>query len=143
MKQIETEILIKAKPERVWDILANFEDHPKWNPFIRSITGKKEVGEKITVTLQPPNSSSMTIKPVILAFNPGNEFRWKGKLGIRGIFDGEHYFKLIEQGKVETKFIHGEKFKGIMVPLVGKTLNKTEEGFELMNRSLKEESEKD
>jgi hypothetical protein len=32
----------------------------------------------------------MTIRPVIMKFDPGKELRWKGKLGIGGLFDGEH-----------------------------------------------------
>jgi hypothetical protein len=36
----------------------------------------------------------MTFKPTILTLESNKEFRWKGKLGITGIFDGEHYFIL-------------------------------------------------
>ena len=45
MKRIETEILIEADPEKVWSILTDFENHPKWNPFIKAITGEKEIGK--------------------------------------------------------------------------------------------------
>ncbi len=43
MKQIETEILINAKPDKVWQVLTDFESHSKWNPFIKSISGEKKV----------------------------------------------------------------------------------------------------
>lgn len=142
MKQIETEILINEKPEKVWSILTDFENHPAWNPFIKSIKGKQSVGEILTVSIKPPGGNGMTFKPEVLVFEPNKEFRWKGKLGIKGIFDGEHYFKLIGQENGNTKFIHGEIFTGILVSLMGKTLDKTSEGFDLMNRSLKEECEK-
>jgi hypothetical protein len=42
-----------------------------------------------------------------------------------------------------TKFIHGEKFSGLLVPLVGKMLDKTQKGFQLMNESIKKECEKE
>ena len=80
----------------------------------------------------------MTFKPIVLKYKPDKEFRWKGKLGIRGIFDGEHYF-LLEEANGQTKFIHGEEFAGILVPLMQKTLEKTEKGFILMNEALKKE----
>ena len=38
-KEIKTEILINAAPEKVWSILTNFEKYPDWNPFIKSING--------------------------------------------------------------------------------------------------------
>jgi hypothetical protein len=91
--------------------------------------------------MQPPNGYGMTFNPIVLMFTDNKEFRWKGKLGIKGIFYGEHYFKLIDNGNEQTKFIHGEKFSGIWVPLLGKTPEKSKEGFELMNKSLKDECE--
>lgn len=142
MKQIETEIWIHASPEKVWAILTNFKNHPNWNPFIRSIHGDKKIGEKLTVSIQPPGGNSMTFKPIVTSIIENKEFRWKGKLGVQGIFDGEHYFQLIGQENNQTKLIHGEKFSGILVALMSKALDKTKEGFELMNKSLKIESKK-
>ena len=43
----------------------------------------------------------------------------------------------------DTKFTHGEKFRGILVYFAGRILDKTKGGFELMNESLKVECEKD
>ena len=141
MKQIETEILIEAAPEKVWEVLTDFEKHPDWNPFIKSIKGEKSVGKKLKVSIKPPDGAGMVFNPVVLKYEENKEFRWKGKLGIKGIFDGEHYFKLVENNG-NTKFVHGEKFSGILVALMGKTLDKTKEGFQLMNESLKRECEK-
>ena len=142
MKQIETEIVIASKPERVWEVLTDFENHSEWNPFIKSISGEKKVGEKLTVFLQPPEGNGMTFKPVILTYDKSREFRWRGKLGIKGIFDGEHYFKLIDNGNGTTRFVHGEKFSGILVGAFRTMLKKTKEGFEGMNESIKVECEK-
>jgi len=142
MKRIETEIIIDTDPERVWQVLTDFEKHPYWNPFIKSIKGEKTVGSKILVHLQPPGSNGMTFKPVILKFDTNKEFRWKGQLGIKGIFDGEHYFILEKVRENQTRFIHGEVFSGILASVMGKMLNKTQEGFYLMNEAIKKESEK-
>ena len=49
MKEIRTEIIINSKPEKVWDILTDFERHPEWNPFIKSISGNKKVGEHLAI----------------------------------------------------------------------------------------------
>ncbi len=125
MKQIETEIIINTATERVWDVLTNFDHHPNWNPFIQTIKGEKLVGKKITVSMKPPDGNEMTFKPVIIKYEPNKEFRWKGKLGIKGIFDGEHYFILEKINENQTTFIHGEKFSGILVSLMGGILNKT------------------
>ena len=142
MKNIQTEILINTDITKVWDILMNFDGYPKWNPFITSISGEPKLGARLTVSIKPPDGKGMTFKPTILTLESNKEFRWKGKLGITGIFDGEHYFILESLKKDQTKFIHGEKFSGILVPLVGKMLDKTQKGFQLMNESIKNECER-
>ncbi|MBD1398879.1 SRPBCC domain-containing protein [Pontibacter sp. JH31] len=142
MKHIQTEILIAAKPEKVWTVLTDFEKYATWNPFIKSIAGEKAVGKRLKTFIQPPDGSGMTFKPVVLNYDTNKEFRWKGKLGTSGIFDGEHYFRLVYMGENTTKFIHGEKFSGLLVPLMGGVLSKTEKGFQLMNEALKRECEK-
>jgi CubicO group peptidase (beta-lactamase class C family) len=129
MKKIQTEIIIDSDVSRVWKVLTDFENHAKWNPFIKSIKGEQKAGKSLVVNLKPPDGKGMTFKPVILKFEPNKEFRWKGKLGIKGIFEGEHYFVLEEHNNGKTKFIHGENFSGVLVPLMGKILNNTKKGF--------------
>jgi hypothetical protein len=143
MKNIQTEILILADTAKVWDVLMNFDSYPKWNPFITSISGERKLGNRLTVSINPPGGKGMTFKPNILTLEANKEFRWKGKLGINGIFDGEHYFILESVDKDITKFIHGEKFSGLLVPFVRKMLDKTQKGFQLMNESIKNECEKE
>jgi hypothetical protein len=120
----------------------NFDNYPKWNPFITSISGEPKLGSRLTVSINPPGGKGMTFKPNILTLEANKEFRWKGKLGINGIFDGEHYFILESVDKDITKFIHGEKFSGLLVPFVRKMLDKTQKGFQLMNESIKNECER-
>lgn len=141
MKEIKTEIVIKASIEKVWKTLTNFENYPKWNPFIKSLTGNLKVSEAITVRLQPPDGNSMTFKPKVLAFDENKEFRWLGKLFFKGLFDGEHYFQLKENPDGSTTLTHGEKFSGILVPLLAGMLDKTEAGFKMMNEALKMQAE--
>ena len=65
-KEIKTEILIYASPEKIWSIFTNFDNYPSWNPFIKSIKGEVKVGNKITARIEPPEASGMTFKPKIL-----------------------------------------------------------------------------
>lgn len=138
LKQIRTEILIKASPEMVWSALTDFSNYKTWNPFIKSIQGQVVVGQKITVILHPPEGSRMTFKPTVLALNRNKEFRWLGHLLFKGLFDGEHKFELIDNNDGATIFIQSETFKGILVPLFSKMLDiNTTNGFKLMNEKLK------
>jgi hypothetical protein len=143
-KEIKTEILIHATPERVWSILANFENYPNWNPFITTIKGDVKVGNKITARIEPPETKGMTFKPRILTLEKDKELKWLGHLLVAGLFDGEHKFELIDNGNGTTTFWQSEKFKGILVPLFKKQLDtNTKKGFEEMNRKLKELAEQE
>lgn len=141
-KEIKTQVLIKASPEKVWEVLTNFNKYTAWNPFIKSIKGNVNVGSKIIVRLEPPEAKGMTFKPKVLAFDSQKEFRWLGHLLFPGLFDGEHKFELIDNHDGTTTFIQSEKFKGILVLLFKKMLDiNTVNGFNLMNQKLKELSE--
>lgn len=142
MTEIRTQISIKAAPEKIWNILMDFEQYSRWNPFIISISGEKIPGKNLNVTIQPPDAKAMNFKPVILALEPGKELRWAGKMFAGFIFRGEHYFLLQPNARGTTDFIHGEKFSGITLPFLKKMLEKTREGFELMNQELKMISER-
>jgi hypothetical protein len=139
-KEIKTEILINATPEKVWSILTSFDNYPNWNPFIKSIKGEVKVGNKIKVCIQPPNSKAMTFKPRVRAFETNKELRWLGHFLFTGLFDGEHKFQLIDNGNGTTTFKQSEKFKGIFVGLLN--LENTKKGFEAMNEKLKEMAER-
>jgi hypothetical protein len=141
MRELETSIEIDATPERVWEILTDFDSYPDWNPFIRSARGKPEVGAKLENRLEPPEGRAMTFKPTVLAAKPARELRWLGRLFLPGIFDGEHLFRIepLESGR--TRFVQSERFRGVLVPLFGKTLEQTRRGFEAMNAALKQRAE--
>lgn len=141
MKKIRKEVLIKAKPATVWAVLTDFESFPQWNPFIHAISGDKEMGAQLAVTIKPPDGKALTFKPRVLAFRENEELRWKGKLLFRGLFDGEHYFRLTEKEDGSTSFIQGENFSGCLVGLLGKVIEKTGQGFEEMNAALKRKCE--
>ncbi len=137
MKNIETEIVIDAKPDVVWNTLMKTDEYEEWNPFVRKLEGQVEKGEQIAITLKQINGKEMEFKPTIVELVPNKELRWQGKLFIKGVFDGEHYFKLEPVGSDKTKFIHGENFGGVLIPLMGGVLKSTEEGFKAMNEALK------
>ena len=142
-KLLHTSIVINASPAKVWKELIDFTSYPGWNPFIRSIKGTPIPGNTIQVTLQPPNSKPILMKPRVLVFEQQKELRWIGILGIPRIFDGEHVFKIQENNDGTTTLHHFERFRGILIPFLSKLINKTtRKGFELMNAALKERAEK-
>ena len=54
-----------------------------------------------------------------------------------GIFDGIHFFRLVDLGDGRTRFVHGEDFSGILVRLVTPMFTDVARGFVYMNQALK------
>lgn len=142
MRHIKTDIKIKAPIGRVWDILATFSGYNTWNPFIIQASGEAKVGEKLMITLRPKPKQTFKFSPVLTTVVPGNILIWKGKFLFPGLFDGEHKFRLIEDGK-GTKLIQEELFSGILPPILPQSMfDHTKAGFEAMNVALKQKAEK-
>lgn len=135
--KIETSILIHATPTIVWSILTEFKKYPEWNPFIKSLKGSVAEGKQIEVQLP-----GMKFKPTVVTFKPEQEFAWLGHLWIKGLFDGRHSFRLVDNNDGTTTFYHSENFSGILVPIFKqKLLKDTLKGFEHMNQKLKARAE--
>mgnify|MGYP006432708173 CR=1 FL=1 len=142
MKEIITEIKINAPASSVWSILTDFQRFPEWNPFISEALGQIKEGAQLKIRIEPPNSNGMTFKPTLTRIKQENELRWLGRFLIPGIFDGEHIFELESITENEIRFVHREKFKGLLVPFLWKSINKnTRQGFEEMNDALKKRAE--
>lgn len=141
--RLDTSIEIDAPSERVWSILTDFAGYPRWNPFVRSIAGELEVGRTLDVAVHPPGGRAMTFHPIVLAVEPGRELRWKGKLLIPGLFDGEHWIRVGRGAHGRVVVEHGELFNGLLVPRFRPSIDgATRAGFVAMNEALKREAER-
>lgn len=138
-KEISTAITINATPQKIWSILMDFEAYPKWNPFIKNISGNRVQGGKLKVKIHPSEGKAMQFNPEVKSLIEHKEFSWLGKLLIRGLFDGHHIFELQPNEDGSVHFIQREKFSGLLVSMID--LSKTEQGFREMNEKLKELAE--
>jgi hypothetical protein len=140
-KEIRKEIEINAAPERVWQILSDFEAFPDWNPFVVKVLGKPVKGETLAIEVQLPESRKLEFTPVILKAEPRRELPWVGTMPL-GMFRGEHFFIIEPVSENQVRFIHGEDFSGWLVGLIWRLFGKQiEKGYLLMNEALKRRAE--
>lgn len=141
MKKLHSEIEIDATPEVVWDTLLDFASYSEWNPFVVSIEGEAEIGSRLQARLQLPEGMASVFKPTVTALEPNRHLEWLGVVGFRGVFDGRHQFR-IDATAAGTRFTQSEEFTGILAPLMMMMIkSKTQLGFELMNKAIKERAE--
>mgnify|MGYP000436340517 CR=1 FL=1 len=136
MKSIETEIVIDAPVEVVWRVLMDFESYQRWNPFL-TISGEPKLGAKLNLSIDM-KSKTKKFKPTIVELVNQKRFAWTGKLLVKGLFAGNHYFDLHPVSEFQTKFVHGENFTGVLKGAILKSIGEaTRQGFEQMNEAMK------
>jgi hypothetical protein len=141
MSTIHTEIAIDRPAAVVWDVLVDIDKWPEWNPFARA-RGRLAVGEKLNVEIRPPGKKPMSFRPTVVKLDPGLELRWLGHLGLPGLFDGEHGFRVVAESAGRCRFEQFETFRGVLAsPILWFAGDATRRGFEAMNRALKARAE--
>lgn len=143
MDEIVTEIEIDAPPSTVWRVLTDFESYPEWTP-VMEINGELTEGEQLEVTMAYENMRPMTFRPTVLIADELTEFRWKGRLFVPGLYDGEHRFVLtaLDDGG-RTRLTHAETFRGLLVGFINRRIgDDVESGFNQLNEALKQQAKK-
>ena len=141
-RTIRSAIEIRAPLDAVWRILTDFSAYPEWNPHIRQVRGKPKVGGRLTIRSQPPHGRMVVLRPMVVAWAPPTELRWRGTIISRFLFSGEHGFKLEQLEGMRVRFHQDETFRGLLVPLYARIrLPKTRAGFDQVNEALRERAE--
>jgi hypothetical protein len=140
MRTIEHTVDIQAPAATIWQILTDTDHYDAWNPFIPRLSGRLAVGERLTLTVRP-GTRRMTFRPTVLAVEEGTLIRWRGRLGMPGVFDGEHELRLQPSPDGGTRFVQRESFTGLLVPMMPRVLDDTATGFAAMNLALRDRAE--
>ena len=135
--EISHEIEIDATPAEVWNVLADVDAYPEWNPFVVRLAGEVREGARLEARIAPPGGRAMTFRPTVVAAEPERELRWLGRLLVRGLFDGEHSFRIEPLADGRSRFVQSERFSGVLVRPLRRMLGRTEAGFAQMNAALK------
>ena len=139
MKTVSATIEIGAPPLTVWAILTDLASYHEWNPLFPEASGQIVVGQRITLkSVHPANGRMMTVKPKITVAEAGAELRWTASLP--GIISGEHSFVFspVSEG---TRLTQSESLRGLLVPLSGKTITRSQASFAALNEALRKRAE--
>ena len=141
MQQLDAYSDIDAPPEKVWAVITDFDSFPEWNPFIIRASGSLRVGERLHVTLKVPETRPVSFKPRLLDVEPGRLMRWKGVTFLPGLFDGRHALSVEAAADGRSRFRTHEDVTGILLPFLGRTMRRTQQGFELLAAAVKKRAE--
>lgn len=144
MQEIRTEIEIAAPPEKVWEILMDFDKWQEWSPIIKQSSGSAAIGSKLQMTMmgKEEGKNGPSYSPKIEEMNKPKLFRWRAHMMAGFIMTNDKVFEL-QATPTGTKLIHKELFKGLLAPIFCGQMEKgVPPMLNSMNKALKELAEK-
>lgn len=142
MSNVRTSIRIAAPPERVWEILTDFADYPRWNSVISRVRADLRRDGAITFRIKIEATPELRFAAKIVRFTPGRELAWRGGAPVvPALAWGEHYFQVspVEGG---SELVHGEDFGGLLGLLLrGKNHARVTRTYDGFNQALKARAE--
>jgi hypothetical protein len=128
---------IRAPAARIWPLLTNAVDFPRWNSTVTSIEGEIALGRKIKVRV-PTSPRSFTL--TVSEFEPNKRMVWRS--GAAPMFKGERTFLLVPLSDGSTNFCMDEELSGLMLPLIKGSLPDFAAVFDRYALDLQHEAEK-
>ena len=111
------EISIQSPPARIWSLLTDAKNFHRWNSTITAIEGEIRAGQRIRIHVPGTNR---TFTPSISNVVPDTRMTWSG--GFAPLFTGVRSFELTPQPDRSTIFVMQERFSGLMLPIVRRSM---------------------
>ncbi len=131
------EVNIRATPDRIWGLLTDAKDFPRWNSTVTSVEG--EIREGGRLRLHVPGTDRM-FTPKVSRVVPNERMTWTG--GFAPLFKGIRTFELRPHGDGTTDFTLAERFSGLMLPLAKASMPDFGPVFSRYADDLKREAER-
>lgn len=135
-RQIRTEIDIDAPTRAVWECLVDFERYPQWNPMLEIHRIDRRPGGLVDFAVKLGKGRKTLFQARICSDDAPNRFAWRG--GNPFTVAGEHFFQLAENADGSTRFIHGERFSGLLLPTLWPRLSQSKRLYRRMNEALQQ-----
>ena len=139
MKKFTASANIQANPDSIWRILTDRESYPSWDPAAIRIEGAIELGGKVTAYTKLSPDRAFPVR--VTEFVPGRRMTWQGGMPL-GLFKGVRTFTLEPRKDGSVDFTLSEEFRGLLSPLITRSIPDLTSTFEESVAGLKAYAEK-
>lgn len=123
---------IAASPQAIWARLTDAEGFSRWNSTVDSIEGPIAPGQKLKIRV--PVAPGRVFTPKVVEFVPAERMTWRD--GFAPMFQGTRTYTLTPHGDA-TEFEMVEEFRGLMLPMIKKSLPDFRPSFDVYAADLK------
>lgn len=139
MKFFEARSNIKAKPEKVWQVLINGERYPEWDSGIDRFDGRIAPGATVKLYVKVNPGRAFPLKVTELSSNRRMVFSGGMPLGL---FRGVRTYTLEPDAAGGTDFHMREEYTGPLLGMIWKSIPDRGPSFQQFAGGLKAEAEK-
>jgi hypothetical protein len=130
-------VTIHASAERLWRLLTDASDFPRWNSTVTRIEGTIREGERIRIHAP---GTDRTFTPRISGVVRGRRMSWIG--GRAPFFKGVRTFELTPRADGSTDFAMQEHFSWLILPFARRSMPDFGPIYERYANDLKREGER-
>ena len=135
--RLEHRIGIAAPVSAVWEVLADLEGWPDWNPLYPRIEGRLSIGAPLRLELHVPGEPPATQAVSVIDWVPNAQLVWAAKYG-GGLITSARYLELEALTETGCVFSNGELYRGLGARFIPRRLRaRTREGFAALGEALK------
>jgi hypothetical protein len=138
--RIEHRLGIPAPASVVWEVLADVERWPRWNPLYTEAEGRLRIGGRLSLTESAPGREPAALTPRIIDWVPDAQILWRHseRWGLVNRLRYLEIEKLSEEGCI---FANGEDWYGRFARYVDRRRRRAlYEGMEAMSHALREQA---
>jgi len=145
MPQIVTTIDIDAPPSIVWNALIDQPKYDSWNKMFRVLRGTLTKGSFVVLKLDA-GGFPVVFDARISRVEPERCLAWRGPslTFLHAVVAGEHIFEIVDLGNGKSRFVHSERFDGLLLtiePLWKKLEARLEKLYNGFNGTMKVRAE--
>jgi hypothetical protein len=138
MKAFAAKTMIRATPERIWNLLTDAAGYNRWNNTVDKVTGKIAPGERVTV--HPKINPGRAFPVKVTEFEAPRKMVWTGGMPF-GLFKGARTFTLTPRQNGDVEFSMREEYTGLLAPLIGRSIPDLQPAFDEFASDLKQAAE--
>ena len=128
---------IRAPAATIWNLLTDANGFPRWNSTVTRVEGQIREGERLQLHVP---GTERTFTPRVSDVVPDERMTWTG--GFSPVFKGVRTFELRRCDDGSTEFRMEERFSGVILPFVKRSMPDFGPVFERYANDLKQEAER-
>jgi hypothetical protein len=139
--KIEHRIGVQTPAPVIWEMIADINSWPAWNPLYPKAKGEIQFGAVLELEVALPGEAPRAIKPKIRDWTPGEQIIWDLSM-MGGLIRSVRYLELETLDNGNCIFSNGEIFQGLAMRLIGKKTQKAiKAGFRAFGEAVRDRAE--